>query len=273
MYPSYNGSPYNGRNYNSNYYGSGGAQPAMYRGTVTGLRISAVDGGATESGGAFIDGANASITALADGNHQIEIYDSSGRKLEGVLKAAGSAETLSGSEMLTNPAFTANVNGWSARAGASIAWSDGAQKELELTITGAGGGFNQGSLSVVAGTLYKRTATGRSGTRTSGMIWNNFADDTQIGASYLPLVAEGTYTNYITAPTTTAVAVFSTSRLTANNGTMYYNSVSQQAVTAPSTSGATIVSAKGGVTYNFTSKDASFTYNEASYVVVVRRLR
>ena len=35
-----------------------------YRGTVTGLRISAVDGTA------FIDAANSSITDLADGNHQ-----------------------------------------------------------------------------------------------------------------------------------------------------------------------------------------------------------
>ncbi|MFH1147215.1 MAG: hypothetical protein V1736_05855, partial [Pseudomonadota bacterium] len=68
-------------------------QPVKYRGTVTGLRISAVDGGATESGGAFIDGANADITALADGNHQIEIYDASGRMIKGVLKEAGIGET------------------------------------------------------------------------------------------------------------------------------------------------------------------------------------
>ena len=60
-----------------------------YRGTVTGLRISAVDGTA------FIDAANSSITDLADGNHQIEIYDASNRMLRGVLKAAGTGETLS----------------------------------------------------------------------------------------------------------------------------------------------------------------------------------
>jgi hypothetical protein len=60
-----------------------------YRGTVTGLRISAVDGTA------FIDNAGATIPTYADGNHQIEIYDSDNRILRGVLKAAGTGETLS----------------------------------------------------------------------------------------------------------------------------------------------------------------------------------
>jgi hypothetical protein len=60
-----------------------------YRGTVTGLRISAVDGTA------FIDNAGATIPTYADGNHQIEIYDASNRMLRGVLKAAGTGETLS----------------------------------------------------------------------------------------------------------------------------------------------------------------------------------
>ena len=60
-----------------------------YRGTVTGLRISAVDGTA------FIDAANSSITDLADGNHQIEIFDSVGRFLKGFLKLVGAGETLS----------------------------------------------------------------------------------------------------------------------------------------------------------------------------------
>lgn len=44
-------------------------------------------------------------------------------------------------------------------------------------------------------------------------------------------------------------------------------------VKTPQTTGATIVSTKGGTIYNFAYKNASFTYNAASYNVVVRRLR
>jgi hypothetical protein len=44
-------------------------------------------------------------------------------------------------------------------------------------------------------------------------------------------------------------------------------------VLTPSSSGATIVSAKGGTTYNFAYKDTSFTYNAASYYCIVSKVR
>ena len=79
-------------------------QKVVYRGTVTDLRISAVDGTA------FIDNAGATIPTYADGNHSIEIYDSSNRMLKGVLKAAGTGETDTG-DLLSGLGLT---SGWIA---------------------------------------------------------------------------------------------------------------------------------------------------------------
>ncbi|MFH1883442.1 MAG: hypothetical protein ABIL62_12110, partial [Planctomycetota bacterium] len=86
---------------------SGAFLPIMYRGTVTGLRISAVDGGATESGGAFVDALPSAVTDLIaayPGDLSFEAFDPAGRFIRGVLKAVGSGETL-GSELITNPNF------------------------------------------------------------------------------------------------------------------------------------------------------------------------
>jgi hypothetical protein len=44
-------------------------------------------------------------------------------------------------------------------------------------------------------------------------------------------------------------------------------------VLTPSADGATIVSAKGGATANFQYKNASFTYNAASYYCLIRKAR
>ena len=51
------------------------------------------------------------------------------------------------------------------------------------------------------------------------------------------------------------------------------DNLSAQQVTAPSSSGCTIVSAKAGETYNFSYKNASFTYNAASYYCIIKKIR
>ena len=64
-------------------------QQIVYKGTVTGLTISAVDGTA------FVDNLPAAVTAsYCDGNYSIEVYDSAGRFVRGMLKAVGSGVTL-----------------------------------------------------------------------------------------------------------------------------------------------------------------------------------
>ena len=59
---------------------------SVFRGSLTGLRISAVDGTA------FVDNAGATLPTYADGYHEISIYDSSGYELKGILKAQGTGE-------------------------------------------------------------------------------------------------------------------------------------------------------------------------------------
>jgi hypothetical protein len=228
----------------------------VYRGTVTGLRISAVDGGATASGGAFIDGANASITALADGNHQIEIYDSSGRMIKGVLKAPGSAEGLA-ADLLVNGDFS-SATGWTSPLGH---WSIGGGK---ATTSGGTETFYKEFAAQAAGALFKLTFDVVA-TYTSGAVVNRIS-----GINGLDRTGLGTFTDYITSPIAAGASGVR------GGSTTYVGSVDNllcKVVLAPSTSGCTVVSAKGGVTYNFAYKNSSFTYNAASYYVIVRKLR
>lgn len=124
-----------------------------------------------------------------DGTHSIEIYDSTGKFLRGVLKAVGTGETL----------------------------------DAEIAT---------GTLTALK--LYKITAT----------EVNHFGTGLIVGSYFISTGTETCDAN---------------------------NKVKQ--VLTPSSSGATIVSTKGGATYNFGYKNASFAYNAASYYVIVRKLR
>jgi len=229
-------------------------QPVAYRGTVTGLRISAVNGGATESGGAFIDGANASITALADGLHSIEIFDSAGRMIKGVLKAAGSAEGL-GTEIFDDTGFADDTK-WDEGTGWLVASNVATATATNALLTQ--------NKSITINRLYKfawdinSITGGNVGTRLLGI------SGTYYGTT-------GSKVGYSTAIDTQTSTVGFMNRISAFSGVIDNASLKQ--VLAPSTSGATIVSAKSGATYNFSYKNASFAYNAASYFVIVRTLR
>jgi len=73
--------------------------------TLANARLSGVNGGATASGGAFVDFTAAGVLTAKIG-HLLEIYDSSNRKIAGWIKAAGTAETTS-AELVTDPGFAA----------------------------------------------------------------------------------------------------------------------------------------------------------------------
>ena len=235
-------------------------QPVVYRGTVTGLLVSAVDGTA------FIDGANASITALADGNHQIEIYDSAGRMIKGVLKAAGTgAEGLGATLNVSNLAnsvgypyntFTgADPAGFHAHGLATvysiantadeIAWVDKGLFKITSSVAGVSGEYPQ----ILA--------------RTGSVTPPDFSPTFQL--------AEGGNTNYFTSTGTATGVLQIYTGLGASQYTLSVLVIKQ--TTTPSTSGSTIVTQKGGTVQNFNYKAASFTYNAASYYVIVKKLR
>jgi hypothetical protein len=240
-----------------------------YRGTVTGLRISAVDGTA------FIDNAGATIPTYADGNHQIEIYDASNRMLRGVLKAAGSGVTTS---TVYTADFSAGLDGW------SVNWSTGYvvgsfvwdTDHTVLTVAGNSNSvlrpFLGKTLSMTVGALQfmEMDYSVVSGTAV-------ITSETVGGANQLLTNTLSGTDTYITSQQTCAGTAYNKLYLYFNGRdydfVLNINAMRVKAVTAPSSSGATIVSAKGGTTYNFAYKDTSFTYNAASYYCIVSKVR
>jgi len=238
----------------------------IYQGTLTGLRISSVDGTA------FVDN-GAALTAYADGNHQLSIYDASGRILQGVLKAAGDGEDV-GSTLVSN--------GDMETGDPPTGWLGNATSVLDSAAEERTGGAGSKCLSVVRGTddlaayvvlpassgvLYKftgwtrRVTAGYSGftlfDAASGFTPQNTTSWTE----------QTLYKTWISG--NNALYMFTTGA----SGEGYFDDLAVQPVTGPTTDGATIVSAKGGTVYNFTSKNASFTYGAASYYCVVRKIR
>lgn len=234
----------------------GGNSQVVYAGTITDLRISAVDGGGTENGGAFIDNAGATIPTLADGNHLIEIYDSANRMIKGVLKAAGAAAEV----LANNPAHLATLrlvdDGWTILAGLpTIIDND------SFSTPAANAGILKTTNVLSNKALYKSSYAGST---TAG--GSNITDN----ANTIVLATLNQSDIYKTNPSFgVRVAIWNLT----SPGTTDVTSITVQQVLAPSTSGCTIVSQKGGTTWNFTYKNPSFTYNAASYYVIVRAIR
>jgi len=240
----------------------------VYKGTITGLRISAPGDGVHD----FIDNANASVTALADGNHEIYIYDSANRFIKGVLKAAGTSEGL-GSELLLNPSFDTNTTNWTP-VNSTLASIAGGQSGncLEITsgaITGQATGAGNNS---TVGALYYLGAYLKDGTTAGGLcqiqglggtiyVFQNVTSTSSWVAKFV----------YKTGKSTNSSMLLLKNNSTA--GTVLFDEASVKQVLTPSSSGATIVNSKGGTMYNFSYKNASFLYNAASYYVIIRAIR
>jgi hypothetical protein len=217
--------------------------PTLITGTITGLRISAVDGTA------FLDNC-AALIPYADGNRRIEIYNASGRILQGYLKAQGAGETT-GSDL---------VDGWTNYVTTPYeTFTPGTGPLITQAINAAGAIGIAYKTITIANMLLKNTnaVTVASGTAPYISIARNPGGSNKIqfdtnAISYRTAASgEYTYNNaLIFAPGAVDFAL-----------TAY----SLKQVLTPSTDGVTIVSTKGGAIYNFTSKDASFTYNDASY--------
>jgi len=231
----------------------------VYSGTISGLRISAVDGGLTESGGAFIDNAGATIPTYADGAHLIEIYDSSNQMIKGILKAQGDGEDLSETEINPDPGFD-STTGWTIQDGWGILGG-------KATMFSGTGHFLYRAAVQTALALYKTTLD--IDAIANAWVGTLYRANGEHGTRH---TTTGTKTEYHTLSSAASAAIGLYCAVPAYlTGT--FDNLSRKQVTAPGTSGATIVSQKDGTTYNFTSKNASFTYNAASYYVVVRALR
>jgi hypothetical protein len=231
--------------------------PVVYKGTITGLRISAVDGTA------FIDNLPSAVTDLVNaspGSLEIQIYDSSNRMLKGVLKAAGTSEglgdeTITGwtnrTENLAYETLTVNANG----------------HDIDALVNSSVSGVAYTNAAAVLYGLSKIVITPTITTGESPILSEANSGNGTIGTQ-IASVPNGTY--YYTFGQLSSVRSLGLYNNNTNvNGSF---AISLKPVTTPSSSGATIVSAKAGETYNFSYKNPSFTYNAASYYVVIKKI-
>jgi hypothetical protein len=228
-------------------------QEIVYKGTISGLRISAIDSVA------FIDNCSA-ITAYADNAHKVEIYHSNGARLVGIAKEAGSGETL-GDEILDDTGFD-DSGSWIKQGNWSVAGSAASVNNN----TSANFSVYQ-SKARTLGVLYKGVAV--VGSYTSGGYDILLVGIT--GSSYNPSQTTDR-TKYLTAHSTDTGQPFGLINRSSVS-VLSIASLSIKPVTAPSTDGIIITNAKGGSTENFLTQDSGFVHNEASYTVIVKKLR
>jgi hypothetical protein len=199
------------------------------------------------------------IQPFMDGNHSIEIYDSSNRMLKGVLKAAGTSETL-GDELATS---------WSNASGHPFeTFTTSGNTITSAQNTSGNGRCDIGSISPLI--LTKTVMTVSKNDHSIVYMEGTTAGNISFPVTIMTGLNFGSYTKYQTINTAKPVLGFVT---TATTGEFILSAYSLKQVLTPSALGATIVSAKAGETYNWKYKDASFTYNAASYYVIIRAIR
>ncbi|MCE5224911.1 MAG: hypothetical protein LLG05_03535 [Porphyromonadaceae bacterium] len=227
--------------------------------------VYAADGGATtfqDAGGDDVfyikDITISEITPYMDGNHQIEIYDASNRMLRGVLKAAGSGEGLGDEKIDT---WTNNGYDTLTLSGSDILSAVDAGTD-NITVTQ--------NIALISGGIYKfvlnLTVASGSSPMFVSCAGNKGLSTASASFSKNP-VSSGTY--YYTANSNT----FHGFRNGGGDANWSASGISLKQVTAPSALGATIVSAKGGETYNWAYKNSSFVFNASSYYCIIKSLR
>ena len=190
------------------------------------------------------------FTALVGGTHLVEIYDSTGKAIAGVLGSQGTGETV-GSELfpaLDNPANFTNVD---------ASWTIGEGN----AVSNGNGSFHKASIVQLNALIYSST---NIVSHPSGTIYYPYSGQ---GSEQVMMFGTGVKTRY---RTWIGVNVYLLGRSTFV-GTL--TDISMKQVLTPSTSGCTIVSAKGGATERFKRIDTGFAFNSSSYTVIIKKLR
>jgi hypothetical protein len=215
----------------------------MITGTVTlaNSRLSLVDGTA------FVDFSSAgTLTPYLNG--RLTVTDSAGKKAVGYLKAAGTGEMLGDALNISN---CVNV---------SYDTFDGASPTgFHAIKSTAGNKISTTAIEIpfVAGALFKTTYTVADGTISSVAPRN--ASAATIGPSAVGAIGDNTNYACVTETVTRGLYFISTA-----NVEYTLSNLAIKKVTAPSITGATITSTRGGTTYNWASVEAGFNFNDAS---------
>jgi hypothetical protein len=204
----------------------------------------------TVNGTAFITQPNTDLSAYVG---RFLTLTAGGKTLTGWAKAAGTAETLGDAKNVSNCVNDAALP-FSTFSGASATG-------FHAHSTGDAGGRagTADEITWVAGELQKVTFTHVD---TSGMFATYF--DTALDGSDALRIANGT--SYTTMPSsqTGVVKMFN-----GDNAEFTISNLAVKQVLAPGATGLTIVSAKGGTTYNWTSKEVGFDENAASFTLTI----
>ncbi len=190
------------------------------------------------------------LTAYADGNHQIEIYDSSNRMLKGVLKAAGTGETVGGDIL----------SGWDLTSG----WIP-----TNVTVNDS----NTFTLSAANEDIYrKHMLRGQFPRFIKRYLVHQF-----LLVTHTFVIREGSST-IANASESLGIARLTGMLLRLVSGKQWRHHRCNSPYDAKKSSPphlptANIVSTGEGETYNFSYKNPSFKYNAASYYVIIRAIR
>ena len=219
-------------------------------------RLSLVDGTA------FVD-FSAAGTLTAYLGQKLTITDSANKKATGYIKAAGTGETL-GSELVTNGGFDSDTTGWRPQSCTIDSVAGGQSGNcLQITVSETGQAASYTDVTASVGGLYRASMYVKSGTSGNEsyllQLWFNEKNLYVVGTSSgvwveAVLYAVSTYTTPNVQPYKYGTTI----------GTMLFDTVSFKQVLTPSATGVTITSTPNGTTYNWTSIESGFNYNDAS---------
>jgi len=237
----------------------------------TNLKISAADGYA------FVDFAAADVlTDHVPYHSKLIITDSTGNKLSGFIKAAGTGETY-GSELVTNGDMEDGdpPSGWTYdwNTSASSVAGDTGQALKNVAVNPALIGAHLMSYQVLAGSAGQLIKASMDGKAVSGLSYFFLT----IGISTSILYQSERYTSAFSTRTSYVVHTGSADlRLRTytghTTGEGHFDNATAKQVLTPSTTGVTITSTPDGSTYNWASKDSGFNYNDVSgYTYTIER--
>jgi len=193
----------------------------------------------------------------------------------GYLGANGTAETLSGSELLTNPSFDTNTTGWSTYQGA-IASVTGGQSNNCCELTRVSGTLQTTSqtFTTVVKALYKISTYIKSGSSGNEQYWLLLEDASTgldwclgIGTSSASWVQN---VGYVVALDTDGRFILVKNSATA--GTMLFDETSVKQVTDCAATGLHVMSAKNGTTQSWYYISPTFGFNDATIIYRIYRV-
>jgi hypothetical protein len=230
--------------------------------TDANMKLSMVDGAA------FVD-FSAAGTLTAYLGQKLTITDSENKKAVGFIKAAGTGETY-GSELVTNGDMEDGdpPTGWTydANTAASSVAGDTGQALKTVAVNPAGTHLMAYQvLAGSAGQLIKASMDGKAVSSSSYFFLT-------IGATTALYQSEGytsswaTRTGYVVH---TGSADLRLRTYTDRTGEGHFDNATAKQVLTPSATGVTITSTPNGTTYNWTSIESGFNYNDAVYTYTI----